>query len=162
MCPGTGLMNSNVVDVGIGAIEVCRAPNILRTVLGSCVALCLFDPEHRIAGLAHIVLPHYNGKDEPSRFADTGYGLLVDALRAYGARRDRLVARIAGGARMSIVKEDSPFATIGEKSALVIRELLKRDCIPVLSEQIGGSLGLSVLFSAQDGEITIRELPPAL
>lgn len=155
-------MNSNVVDVGIGEIVICRSPHVLRTVLGSCVALCLIDLNLGIAGMAHIVLPAYNGRDKKDRFADTGFEILLEKILAEGAIKQNLVARIAGGARMNIIKDTSPFANIGLNNAAVVKELLLKNGIPLKSEKIGGVRGLTVKFSAETGELLIRELSPML
>ncbi|MFW5808723.1 MAG: chemotaxis protein CheD [Spirochaetota bacterium] len=151
-------MNLNVTNVGIGDILVCSEPGVLRTVLGSCVALCMYDIKKKIAGLAHVVLPRYNGRDSRSRFADTAYTLLLERLCSSGARKKYLVARLAGGARMFIVSNRSPFADIGTQNASVLRESLNRDGIPLLSENIGGERGMVVTFASGNGTITIRLL----
>ncbi len=158
----SGQMSSNVIDVGIGEIVICRKPDVLRTVLGSCVAVCLLDPGKGVAGMAHIVLPKYNGRDSKERFADTGFSILLEKMKQNGADTRSMFARLAGGARMNIIKETSPFAKIGLENARILKEQLISHNITIHSEQIGGVRGVTVRFSAETGELIVKELNPLL
>ena len=91
------------VSVAIGQWAVAAAPSKIRTLLGSCVGVVLYDRAGRVGGLAHIVLPNSRGAvDHPGKYADTAIpGLIADLDRALrGKSAGRLVAKLTGGASM--------------------------------------------------------------
>ena len=92
-----------VVSVAIGQWAVAAAPARIRTLLGSCVGVVLYDRVARLGGLAHIVLPSARGAvDHPGKYADTAIpALIADFERRLGGKaRARLTAKLAGGASM--------------------------------------------------------------
>lgn len=158
---GSMTSNSKVHDVGIGKIGLAVSPDILKTILGSCVAICLFDKQLKIAGLAHIMLPHYTGMhEEKSRYADTGFDILLNMLTKEGVQSSNLVARIAGGAHMHGMPPGTQLAKISSENVQAVRDRLKEHRIPLLTEVVGGTKGRVVRFYAETGEIEVHELNP--
>ena len=101
------------LTIGISDLKVCRPPDVLVTyALGSCVGICLLDSVAGVGGLSHIMLPDStqatNGAATPMRFADTAIPMLIREMVKLGASRNRIKAKIAGGAVM--------FATAAEYS----------------------------------------------
>lgn len=117
---------------------------VLTTILGSCVAACLRDPEAGVGGMNHFLLP---GSAEPgSGNAATRYGvhlmeLLINELLKKGARRDRLQAKIFGGARTM-----TQFSNIGGQNAAFAERFLMDEGIPIVSASTGGDHGRKVEF----------------
>ena len=71
-------MNFRLINVGIADLQVTKAPDILRTVLGSCVSVCLYDPKAKVAGMAHIMLPEQKSEDSnPIEYADSAIPILI-------------------------------------------------------------------------------------
>ena len=100
------------LTIGISDLKVCRPPDVLVTyALGSCVGICLLDSVAGVGGLSHIMLPDStqatNGAATPMRFADTAIPMLIREMVKLGASRNRIKAKIAGGAVM--------FATASER-----------------------------------------------
>ena len=84
----------------MGEIEVARGAFMLRTLLGSCVGLVVYDLKNQVGGLAHIVLPASNGQTVlPGRYADTALAELLKQIRELGGRERQLSAKFAGGAQ---------------------------------------------------------------
>jgi chemotaxis protein CheD len=151
-------VNSNVINVGIGEARLITYPHELRTVLGSCVALCLYDTQRKSGALAHIVLPHINNNTQKLRYADSASPVLLDMMLNEGSDKKDIVARIAGGARMYVIPPASPLAQIGLKTAGVVQKFLQAEHIPIISSAIGGDHGITVNFHTIDGRLTIRQL----
>lgn len=131
--------------------------------LGSCVGIALYDPRERIAGLAHVMLPHPTGASTrrnapPGRFATTAVEFLVDHMLVTGAERRRLFARLIGGASMfeAVFADDGP--QLGQRNIEAAREALQRAGIAVRAEQVGGNYGRTVHFHAEDGRIVITSV----
>ena len=91
--------------VGIADMKMAQYEGMLVTyALGSCIGICLYDPGLRLAALVHVMLPlnMETGRRSPMKYADTGIRETLRQMEARGARRSRMVAKIAGGARMSV------------------------------------------------------------
>ena len=131
----------------------------LKTVVGSCIALCLWDRKTRIGGMAHIVLPERNGDKNANegKYADTAVSCLVSRMVERGADARNFVAASVGGASMF---HQSRFLTssVGTKNALSVRMQLEKLKIPIVTEDIGGFSGRKVTFRCSDGNLEVTVL----
>ncbi len=140
------------VDVHPGERYSTRGAYDVKTLLGSCVAACLYDEDARVAGLNHFLLaaPRY-AKSMPLSVTEAGrYGihameLLINDMMKLGASRKRLLAKVFGGAGVLGLSGDR-FACVNEVNQRFIREFLETERIPVLSEDLGGELGRVIHF----------------
>ncbi|MFM1801389.1 MAG: hypothetical protein RJA81_741 [Planctomycetota bacterium] len=145
------------VQVGIGQWKVVPAPVGLKSILGSCVGVAIYDRVGKIGGVAHILLPNSRGsKEMPGRFADTAVPLMVEEFcRLRGpAVKSSLVARLAGGAKMFETKGGVPIGEVNHRAVLEILELLK---IPVLAKDIGGEQGRNMTFDTRSGRLFVKK-----
>lgn len=145
-----------LVNVGVAQMVVSANPAVLRTILGSCVGICIYDRSRKIGGLAHILLPTGNDKLKPEKFADTAIPLLLDKLYKEGCKKEDLSAKIAGGASMFKFKASISLAQIGERNIDMARKVLQKYDIPITKEDIGGNSGRVVDFFLEDGRLKIR------
>src|SRR5438270_8866832 len=87
-----------------GQLHASRTPAQISTILGSCVAICLWDKSSKTGGMNHFLLPgsqdNQGDKESLSRFGDVSTRALLEKLMALGCRRRDLVAKIFGGASM--------------------------------------------------------------
>lgn len=133
-----------------GEFKVVDDPNVvLTTVLGSCVAACIRDPEARVGGMNHFLLP--GGSDGPGVGEAERYGvhlmeMLVNGLLKRNARRERLEGKLFGGARMLEGLSD-----IGAKNAIFARKFLVNEGIKLVAENIGGVSGRRVEYYPVSG-----------
>ena len=128
----------------------------LTTILGSCVAVCLHDPKHRIGGLNHFLLPHGSTTGENTgRYAPSAIALLVEAMLARGASAQRLVAHVVGGASVLAAFGDHA-EHLGRKNAVAARDALAGYRIPIVGTDVGGTCGRKLVFSARDGATFIQ------
>lgn len=138
-------MTDNVVILPGEAAFVIKAATI-STLLGSCVAVCLYDCRNKWGGMNHFLLPCApNSTQEPLKFGDTAtMDLIARALEA-GSRRADLVASVFGGGRVvGNIMADAGQADVGARNIAVARALLAKNRIPVVQEEVGGARGLRI------------------
>ena len=148
------------IKVGMADLKVCVSPDSITTLgLGSCVGIALRDPVTKIGGLAHIMLPDStsirNNSNVP-KFADTGIEELVRQVTKKGANRNRLVAKIAGGAQMFSFGSTSEAVRVGERNVKAVKAKLAELKIPILAEDTGKNFGRTVIFFPETGDFVIR------
>ena len=143
-----------------GEICVTAQPVRVTTILGSCVSVCLFDSQARVAGLNHFLLPQAPRAGEASpRHGDVAIEVLVRRLLAIGASCDRLVAKLFGGANVLRAFADES-RHIGAANVDLARSTLARYGIPIGAEDVGGTRGRKLVFSAPDGAAWVKVIGP--
>jgi len=149
-----------LVTVDISDMEVSkRSDDILVTYsLGSCVALSLYDPVVGIGGLIHCMLPlskidPVKARANPCMFTDTGVQALLQAVFDMGAKRENLVTKVAGGARLLDSKN---LFRIGERNYTVLRKVLWKNNILITSEDVRGTIARTVYLYMDTGKTTIK------
>lgn len=142
-------------------VKVATSPHILGSqALGSCVALILYDSQQQVGALAHVMLPssmEMEGKSSPAKFADTALEMTLDKMGERGARKERLVAKLAGGACMFSSCGVGPNC-IGTRNVEMVRKLLRRKGIRVVAEDTGGEHGRSVELHTTTGRVVVRSV----
>ncbi len=148
------------IKVGMADLKICKAPDMITTLgLGSCIGIAVYDPVLKIGGLAHIMLPdstQMRNNSNIAKFADTGIEELVKRVVMAGANKRRLVAKIAGGAKMFQVSGLSTVGNVGERNAQASRAKLKQLGIPLLAEDTGLNYGRTVELYPETGEFRIK------
>lgn len=145
--------------VGIGEKQIANYPNKLQALgLGSCIGLSLYDPVTRIGGLAHIMLPNSNSNksDMRGKYADTATNDLYEEMLKCKVKKENLVAKIVGGASMFNLQNDT--LKIGEKNIHATKDALKKLGIPIISEDVGGSIGRTIILHTATGDVEIRSV----
>ncbi|MCI8682805.1 MAG: chemotaxis protein CheD [Lachnospiraceae bacterium] len=148
------------IKVGMADLNICKGDDMITTLgLGSCIGIAVYDPVVKIGGLAHIMLPdstQMRNNSNIAKFADTGIEELVRRVLAAGANKRRLVAKIAGGAKMFEVSGLSTIGNVGERNAQASRKKLKQLGIPLLAEDTGLNYGRTVELYTATGEFRIK------
>lgn len=138
---------------------VTTRPRVLLTVLGSCVAACLLDPFAAVAGMNHFMLPDAGegGLDHPAamRYGAHSMDVLVRELVKAGARRERLQAKVFGGAA---VLPNMPLLNVGDRNAQFVLRYLQAQKIDLYAQDLGGSYARRVAFLADSGKVVVRKL----
>jgi chemotaxis protein CheD len=141
-------------SIRMGEMSVAGNGEELRTLLGSCLGLALYDRQHRIGGLAHIVLPSSRGStDRPGKFVDTAILSLIEKMKGLAGSNLRLTAKIAGGASMF---STTVAANIGLQNVLACQERLGELGIPILARHCGGQHGRRMSLFAASGRVVIE------
>ncbi len=150
------------IKVGMADLNICRAPDSIITLgLGSCVGAVLYDPVTKISGMVHVMLPDSTAianNSNLAKFADTGIEELLKKVVASGANRERLVAKIAGGAQMFSVSSNSPMLRVGERNVAAVKSKLNELNIKIVAEDTGKNYGRTVVFFPETGEYHIRAI----
>ena len=147
--------------IGISDCQVSNQPDteLVTYALGSCIAVSVWDPSRRIAGLLHFMLPESSMDAQkagatPCMFADTGIDRLFKAVAEMGAERRRLVVRLAGGAQ---VLDPQGVFNIGKRNYQAARKMLWKLGILIASEAVGGEVSRTVRLINEDGRFRVRE-----
>ena len=152
-------MDFQLINVGIGATSVSNSPNILRTIIGSCVAICLYDSKQKIGGLSHIMLPTSQlNSSFKKKYADTAIPILVKELEMSGVKKGNMVAKLVGGASMFNLSENSKMSKIGRDNVSKVTEILNQYDIKIIARDVGGNNGRTIDFFLENGDIKIKSI----
>jgi chemotaxis protein CheD len=148
--------------VGIAEMAVSADPEttLITFALGSCIGVTVYDPEARVGGLLHFMLPTGSLNDEkakrnPCMFADSGVPLLFNRAYELGARKDRLVVCAAGGAE--ILDDDGHFK-IGARNRTMLRKLFWKNNVLLSADDTGGNISRTLSLCLTDGRVKVRHL----
>ena len=149
------------VIVGISDCQWSNSPGdeIVTYALGSCIALALYDPQARVGGMLHYMLPEAGLNREraaqnPYTFADSGIPILFRKSYELGASKSRLLVYAIGGAQ---VMADQEIFNIGKRNQLALRKLLWKAGVILAGEAVGGSVFRTVRLEMSTGRVLIRE-----
>lgn len=151
-------MNENKLIVGIADMKMAQnGEKLITYALGSCIGICLFDPQIKLAAMIHIMLPlnMEAGRKNTFKYADTGIRETLNQMTAKGAVKARITAKIAGGARMFEVNGGS-LGNIGQRNSESVHQILRREGIRLLWEDVGGKVARTMEFDSTTGTGVIR------
>lgn len=141
--------------IHVGQIYVDVAPCAMSTVLGSCVAVCLYDTKLGIGGMNHYLLPLWDGNGlRSSKFGNISIPKLIETMQEEGSCLKTIKAKIFGGASINIFGSDDMM--IGKKNILIAKEILKEYKIAVVAEDIGGEYGRKIKFNLECGRVLLQ------
>lgn len=148
--------DKTVITVGIGGCRIAKDSCIIKTTLGSCIGITLYDSSKRIGGLIHIMLPSSSKSNgRLTKFADSGIPNLINCLISqHGALRSSMVAKIFGGARMFNVF--SKTLDIGSNNTAATVNVLKQQRIRIESGKTGGTKGSQITFDVSNGKVLYK------
>ncbi|NOX74949.1 MAG: chemotaxis protein CheD [Alphaproteobacteria bacterium] len=135
-----------------GEFATSADPNeVLTTILGSCICTCMYDPVAKVGGINHFLL----GDTPKDQSQSTKYGvhsmeLLINGLLKRGARRERLLAKLAGGAKML-----NGISDIGAANAAFATQFLEREDIVVIGTNLGGDMARRIRFWPATGRTQV-------
>ena len=151
-----------LIKVGMADYKVGRAPDTLISYgLGSCIGISLYDPQTKIGGLLHIMLPDSNqsrANENRAKFADTGIPDMLEELIRMGAAKSRLVAKLAGGSQMFAFANASDIMRVGLRNASASKEILKKLSIPIVGEDTGRNYGRTVQIDLSTGVYKVKTI----
>jgi chemotaxis protein CheD len=156
----------NLIKVGMADLNSSEHPGVLTTLgLGSCVGVALYDNSKKIIGLAHVMLPsslQARNNTNIAKFADTAIVKLLEDMIKLGARKEKIVAKLAGGAQMFNFNQSSDMMRIGYRNVIASKEKLTELRIPIVSEDTGGSYGRTIELYSEDGRLLIKTIGSGL
>jgi chemotaxis protein CheD len=149
-------------DIVIGIADLKFSNNkedvLITYALGSCVAVAIYDPAAKVAGLLHYMLPDSSldavkAKENPGMFADTGIPLLFKSCYRLGADKKRIIVKVAGGAS---ILDNTNYFRIGEKNIMALRQIFWRNKVFIDSEDTGKSYNRTVRLDVADGKVVVK------
>ena len=147
---------------GMADLNVCASPDSITTLgLGSCVGVVLWDPVVKVCGMVHVMLPDSSAITNNSnlaKFADTGIDECLRQVLLKGAKKERLVSKIAGGAQMFSLNTSNTMLRIGDRNVEAVMDKLRQLSIPLMARDTGDSYGRTVIFYPETGEYVIRAI----
>lgn len=158
--------NTRRIIIQPGEYYVSRGDEVISTLLGSCVAACLFDPVNHVFGMNHFLLAYRHHahntpiiETEEGRYGIYAMELLINEMMKQGADRHKLQAKCFGGGNVLSLREDRENRqTIGEINVAFIRDFLQNENIPLVSASLGGDVGRTVHFLGSDYSVLVKRI----
>lgn len=146
------------MTIHIGGLHASREALVLDTVLGSCIAACLYDPVLGIGGMNHFMLPEGSDPGDPTsaRYGVNAMELLISHLMKLGADRRRFQAKVFGGGHVLNIRES--LDGVPQRNILFVKQFLGAEQIPIVREDVGGFQPRRVLFQTHTGKAFIKYL----
>jgi len=131
-----------------------KKPFMVDTVLGSCVAVCLFDQKLNIGGINHYMLPFWNGNGLASpKYGNIATEKLVEKMLKNGATIQNMVAKVFGGANQM-----NTSMRIGDQNIEIARQTLANYGIKIIAENVGGGVGRKLRYNTSTGQVMMKFL----
>ena len=152
---------SHTIAITMGDMKIGSSPDVLETVgVGSCLVTIIYDPVLMIGGMAHSILPLQTaaGDDNPLmrfRYVHESINAMIDGILKAGAKHDRLIAKLIGGAHMFAILGDAVHG-IGVQNVEEGRRTLEQQGIPILAEETGGNVGRTIRFDLASGVCSVE------
>ena len=135
-----------------GAIFVSKKPHFITTILGSCVAVCVWDSVNKTGGMNHFMLPLWNGQGLASpRYGNIAITKLIEKMITNGSLQKNIVFKVFGGGE--VIENQSSQFDIGKRNIELAMKTLKDLGIRVLSSSTGGKKGRKIIFNTYTGEV---------
>lgn len=126
--------------------------------LGSCIAMCVYDPISKIGSMTHIMLPRArtDKPSQPGKFADTAVPYVLKQLAAKGVPKSRLKVAISGGAELFTFDNTVAELNVGTMNIAAVKKALTEVGLKVVAEDVGGKVGRTVVLDTTTGDVTVR------
>lgn len=152
-----------IITVGLGELHAAKGADVVLVAfgLGSCVAVCGYDPVRKVGGMAHTVLPSSSeGSSSASRakFVDMAVPMLLQRMEELGAARRRLIVRIVGGAQAFAVVNGNAVASIGDRNVQAAKAALADLGLHLSGDDTGGAQGRTVRLYVGSGKLTVSTM----
>lgn len=147
------------IIVGIADMKMARREGVVITyALGSCIGIALYDPMIQLGALIHIMLPELGTMADKNlyKYADTGIRETVRKMTAFGGLKNRMWAKIAGGAKMFEAKGSQGLGNIGERNAQNVKKMLREQGIRLIGEDTGANYARTMSMNVSDGKVIIK------
>lgn len=135
-----------------------KMPEVLKTTLGSCIGIVLYDPKNEIFGLAHVMLARAHGTavENPAKYADTAIPNLLQMMQVPMGDASRVKAKIAGGANMFSDIVGSGLMNVGQQNIDTVKEILEKFGISVIGEDVGGHKGRQLTVDTESRRVFVQ------
>ncbi|MCU0825740.1 MAG: chemotaxis protein CheD [Leptospira sp.] len=154
-------LKQKIINVGIADIQVGRDTEVLRTTLGSCIGIVLYDSERKIGAISHIMLAKDpTGKDSikfPHKYGETALPILIKMMQDAGSQIGQFACRMFGGASMFKGINSQFLQNIGEQNIAIVRKFMEEKKIPIIVEDVSGNEGRTISLYCDDGRVLLKK-----
>ncbi len=149
------------VFVKPGEYHLSKKPEMIVTILGSCVAVIMYDIEYKICMLAHCILPTQgqyssNGENNYFKFVDTSIIKMLQVFEKNHIPKKKIVVKLFGGSDQ--LGGDKKKDSIGKQNSAKALDLLEKEKLNIQSMDIGGAVGRKIYLSSHTGEVLLARL----
>lgn len=141
----------------VGEVFASDSPAMVSTVLGSCVAACLFDPLTGVGGMNHFMLPDAHRNTTSASFGIHAMELLINKIMNLGGDRRRLQAKVFGGG--NVLALHGAQLQIGQRNVAFVLQFLDDEGIPLVAKRVGGNCGVKLCFFTHTAKALVKPLP---
>ncbi|MCL2029467.1 MAG: response regulator [Deltaproteobacteria bacterium] len=143
-----------------GEYMVSKKPYLISTILGSCISVCLYHPQHRCGGMNHYMLPRSPSGERSGKYGEYANNLLLQFMERTCGGFSGVEGMITGGA--NVVREITRGGElIGDKNIALAREMLRKHNIKVIREQVGGEVGRKLHYQNWDNKLIVEPMTPS-
>ena len=140
-----------------GAFFAQKGEYAVSTILGSCVAVCLWDPILRIGGINHYMMDLWNGEGLPTpKYGNIAIKQLIEKMLELGCKKSTLKAKVFGGAE--VLQTTNSILNVSQRNIALARDMLREQNIPVISSDLGGTFGRKLIFYTESGAVLVRKI----
>ncbi len=159
--PHLSRFGKKITIIQPGEYHVSADDEMIGTLLGSCVSVCLHDPVCQISGMNHFMLP---GKmtasdilqDRSARYGITAINELLEQMELAGAFRDNLIAKVFGGGHVLLTLFDS--STLPYENIRLARVMLEIEDIPIEEIDVGGAYARKIIMEVKTGKVFLKNI----
>ncbi|OHD26580.1 MAG: hypothetical protein A2Y34_10330, partial [Spirochaetes bacterium GWC1_27_15] len=148
-----------IISIGPGEYFVTKDDMVIQTVLGSCIAVCLFSDFDAYCGMNHFMLPGEASKNndyDSARYGMYSMEMLINSLLKSGVNRKHLKAKVFGGG--NVINFKTIKASIGENNIQFILNFLEKENIPIISNHLGGEHARKILFFSDSKKVLLKQI----
>lgn len=146
--------------VGISDMQIASKPDeqLITYSLGSCIGVVIWDPEVKVGGLLHYMLPDSSidkvkAQNRPFMFADTGIPRMFKEIYKHGAVKSRMKVYVVGGSQ---VMDSSEIFNIGKRNYMILRKMFWKNKVMVTKEDVGGSVNRTISLDVGTGRVHLK------
>jgi chemotaxis protein CheD len=142
-----------------GEICISREPAVVSTILGSCIAITMFNERLKIGGICHALLPEKRspGSDDESRYVDSSITYMLKQLEAMGIKRHEVEIKLLGGADvLDIMDETRP--SVGRQNIEKALEMMSTERLTLAFSDVGGKRGRNIRFYTHTGAVLLKRI----
>lgn len=149
-----------LLTVNMADMKVSNHPEAILVThsLGSCLGVAVYDPQVRVGGILHFMLPESSldghwARNNPLMFADTGIPLLFKECYRYGAEKRRMIVKVAGGSQ---ILDNSGYFNIGKRNYAALRKIFLRNNVLISNEDVGGLSPRTLYLEIGNGTVRVK------
>jgi len=146
-----------------GEYYISTEGELIGALLGSCVAVCLYDEKNKIGAMNHFMLPgrttrDKNAFDEYTRYGLASINLIIDEILKRGAKKGDLSARVFGGGHIIKTFRESGGSLIPADNVRIAKLIMEMEDIPIVSQDVGGNMARKIIFDTDTGKVYLRRI----